>query len=143
LTKSLVKRMVKRLLSRVWKAYSVVYLITWSVFLKDLALTWLLNNTQLSEAELEVDSEKASYKQKLDVLQQQEELIEDEDEQERKEELARRVKREADELEARTAQSLLPDSEVRHVYCRPKAGLLITFMAISCSLKKPKMTRHA
>jgi LETM1 and EF-hand domain-containing protein 1 len=37
---------------------------------------------QLSEAELEVDSEKASYKQKLEVLQQQEELIEDEEEQE-------------------------------------------------------------
>jgi hypothetical protein len=37
---------------------------------------------QLNEAELEVDSEKASYKQKLEVLQQQEELIEDEEEQE-------------------------------------------------------------
>jgi LETM1 and EF-hand domain-containing protein 1 len=67
---------------------------------------------QLNEAELEVDSEKASYKQKLEVLQQQEELIEDEEEQEQKEEDARRAKREADELEALTAQSLLPDSEV-------------------------------
>jgi len=67
---------------------------------------------QLNEAELEVDSEKASYKQKLDVLQQQQELIDDEAEQEQKEEDARRAKREADELEARTAQSLLPDSEV-------------------------------
>jgi LETM1 and EF-hand domain-containing protein 1, mitochondrial len=66
----------------------------------------------LNEAELEVDSEKASYKQKLEVLQQQEELIEDEEEQEQKEEDARRAKREADELEARIAQSLLPDSEV-------------------------------
>jgi len=47
-------------------------------------------------------------------LQQQQELIEDEEEQEQKEEDARRAKREADELEARTAQSLLPDSEVRH-----------------------------
>ena len=37
---------------------------------------------QLNEAELAVDSEKASYKQKLEVLQQQEELIEDEAEQE-------------------------------------------------------------
>jgi LETM1 and EF-hand domain-containing protein 1, mitochondrial len=46
------------------------------------------------------------------VLQQQEELIEDEEEQEQKEEDARRAKREADELEALTAQSLLPDSEV-------------------------------
>ena len=61
---------------------------------------------------MEVDSDSASYKQKLEVLQQQEELIEDEEEQEQKEEDARRAKREADELEARTAQSLLPDTEV-------------------------------
>ena len=66
----------------------------------------------MNEAELEVDSERASYKQKLEVLQQQEELIEDEEEQEQKEENARRAKREADELEVRIAQSLLPDSEV-------------------------------
>lgn len=66
----------------------------------------------MNEAELEVDSEKASYKQKLEVLQQQEELIEDEEVQEQKEEDARRAKKEADEQEARTAQSLLPDSEV-------------------------------
>lgn len=46
------------------------------------------------------------------MLQQQEELIEDEQEQEQKEEDARRAKREADDLEARLAQSLLPDSEV-------------------------------
>ncbi|KAF9264827.1 LETM1-domain-containing protein [Marasmius fiardii PR-910] len=71
-----------------------------------------LPDNLLNEAELEVDSEKASYKQKLEVLQQQEELIEDEEEQEQKEEDARRAKREADELEARTAQSLLPDSEL-------------------------------
>src|SRR6266403_1558139 len=72
---------------------------------------------QLSEAELEVDSEKASYKQRLEVLQQQEELIEDEQEQEQKEEDARRARREASERtkreeEARVAESLLPDSEV-------------------------------
>ena len=68
--------------------------------------------SQLNEAELEVDSDKASYKQKLEVLQQQEELIEDEEEQEQKEEDARRAKKEADEVEARTARSLLPESEV-------------------------------
>jgi hypothetical protein len=67
----------------------------------------------LNEAELEVDSEKASYKQKLEVLREQEELIEDEEEQEQKEEDARRAKKEADELEARTARSLLPESEVQ------------------------------
>ncbi len=38
---------------------------------------------QLNETELAVDSEKASYKQKLEVLQEQEELIEDEAEQEK------------------------------------------------------------
>jgi LETM1 and EF-hand domain-containing protein 1 len=75
---------------------------------------------QLNEAELEVDSEKASYKQRLEVLQQQEELIEDEEEQEQKEEDARRARREASERtkreeEARMAESLLPDSEVRFV----------------------------
>ncbi|KAG8217904.1 LETM1-domain-containing protein [Butyriboletus roseoflavus] len=69
----------------------------------------------LNEAELEVDSDNASYKRKLEVLQQQEELIEDEQEQEQKEEDARRAKREADELEARLAQSLLPDSELHPV----------------------------
>ncbi|KAF8415933.1 LETM1-like protein-domain-containing protein [Boletus edulis BED1] len=66
-------------------------------------------------AELEIDSDNASYKQKLEVLQQQEELIEDEQEQEEKEEVARRAKREADELEARLARSLLPDSELHPV----------------------------
>jgi LETM1 and EF-hand domain-containing protein 1 len=72
-----------------------------------------LPDNLLNEAELEVDSEKASYKQKLEVLQQQEELIEDEEEQEQKEEDARRAKKEADEQEAQTARSLLPDSELQ------------------------------
>ncbi|KAH9484328.1 LETM1 domain-containing protein mdm28, mitochondrial [Psilocybe cubensis] len=68
-----------------------------------------LPDNLLNEAELEVDSEKASYKQKLDVLQQQQELIDDEAEQEQKEEDARRAKR---EMEAQLAQDLLPDSEL-------------------------------
>lgn len=73
---------------------------------------------QLSEAELEVDSEKASYKQKLEVLQQQEELIDDEAEQEAKEEDARRQRRAAEERAKREeetlmAQSLLPESELQ------------------------------
>ncbi|GBE82633.1 LETM1 domain-containing protein mdm28, mitochondrial [Sparassis crispa] len=67
-----------------------------------------LPDNLLNEAELEVDSDKASYKQKLDVLQQQEELIEDEKEQEQKEEDARRARKEE---EARLARSLLPESE--------------------------------
>ncbi|KAJ3794455.1 LETM1-like protein-domain-containing protein [Lentinula aff. detonsa] len=77
----------------------------------ELVLSGLPDNL-LNEAELEVDSDKASYKQKLDVLQQQEELIEDEEEQEQKEEDARRAKREAEERETQTAQALLPDTEL-------------------------------
>ncbi|KAF9532923.1 LETM1-domain-containing protein [Crepidotus variabilis] len=71
-----------------------------------------LPDNLLNEAELEVDSDTASYKQKLEVLQQQQELIEDEAEQEQKEEDARRAAREAAEHEAQLAQSLLPDSEL-------------------------------
>ncbi|CDO74886.1 hypothetical protein BN946_scf185004.g36 [Trametes cinnabarina] len=69
-----------------------------------------LPDNLLSEAELEVDSDQASYKQKLDVLKQQEELIQDEEEQEQREEDARRAKKEE---EARLAESLLPESELR------------------------------
>jgi LETM1 and EF-hand domain-containing protein 1 len=78
----------------------------------NITFSYSLTSLKLNEAELEVDSEKASYKQKLEVLQQQQELIDDEAEQEQKEEDARRAKREAAELEAQVAQSLLPDSEV-------------------------------
>lgn len=69
-----------------------------------------LPDNLLNEAELEVESDKASFKQKLEVLQQQEELIEDEEEQEQKEEDARRAKREE---EARLAQMLLPETELQ------------------------------
>jgi len=69
-----------------------------------------LPDNLLNEAELEVDSDKASYKQKLDVLQQQEELIEDEKEQELKAEDAIRARKEE---EARIAASLLPESELQ------------------------------
>ena len=71
---------------------------------------------------MEVDSEKASYKQKLEVLQQQEELIEDEKEQEQKEEDARRARREE---EARLAETLLPESEVSLSYIHDV--VLLTF----------------
>jgi len=69
-----------------------------------------------------VDSEKASYKQKLDVLKEQQELIDDEAEQEQKEQDARRAEREAAEVEARLAQSLLPDSEVCFIASGRNAG---------------------
>ncbi|KAI0340115.1 LETM1-domain-containing protein [Trametopsis cervina] len=68
-----------------------------------------LPDNLLNEAELEVDSDQATYKKKLEVLQQQEELIEDEKEQEMKEEEARRALKE--EEEARLAERLLPESE--------------------------------
>ncbi|KAG9046188.1 hypothetical protein FS837_004900 [Tulasnella sp. UAMH 9824] len=74
-----------------------------------------LPDTLLSEAEVEVD-EKATYKQKLEVLKQQEELIEDEREQEEKEEEARRLAKEAEEKARREEEAfvreLLPDSEL-------------------------------
>lgn len=77
-----------------------------------------------------MDSDKASYKQKLEVLEQQEELIEDEEEQEQKEEDARRAKKEAEERskreeEAQMAESLLPDSEVCH---RPRHFLQADYL---------------
>lgn len=68
-----------------------------------------LPDNLLNEAELEVEADQATYKQKLEVLQQQEELIEDEKEQEQKEEDARRARREE---EARLAETLLPESEL-------------------------------
>lgn len=77
-----------------------------------------LPDNLLNEAELEMESDTASYKKKLEVLKEQEELIEDEKEQEMKEEEARRKKRIAEErakqeAEARLAESLLPDSELQ------------------------------
>lgn len=86
---------------------------------------------QLSEAELEVLGEDATYAEKLEVLQQQQELIEDEAEQEQEEEAARREKKELDdrikaeekarrdeerrlaEQERDDAMALLPEAEVR------------------------------
>ncbi|KAF9005596.1 LETM1-like protein-domain-containing protein [Cyathus striatus] len=85
-----------------------------------------LPDNLLNEAELEVDSDNASYKQKLEVLQQQQELIDDEAEQEQKEEDARRAKKEAAELEAHTAQSLLPDSEFLPETTEPEDARMTT-----------------
>jgi len=95
-------------------------------------------STKLNEAELEVDSDKASYKQRLEVLQQQEELIEDEEEQEQKEEDARRAKRAASERvkheeEARVAEALLPDSEVS-IFLWFLWGDMANYVTGSCSL---------
>ncbi|GAA5842702.1 hypothetical protein JCM11251_002327 [Rhodosporidiobolus azoricus] len=90
-----------------------------------------LPDNLVSETELEVSSDSASYKQRLEVLQQQEELIEDEEEQEAKEAEARRLKKEAEEeakreeqekreqeekekelAEKGKAEEMLPESEV-------------------------------
>lgn len=60
----------------------------------------------MNETELEVSSDSASYKQRLEVLQQQEELIEDEEEQEAKESEARKLKKEAEEHAKRQAEEL-------------------------------------
>ncbi|GAA6026899.1 hypothetical protein JCM8097_005946 [Rhodosporidiobolus ruineniae] len=91
-----------------------------------------LPDNLVNEAELEVSSDSASYKQRLEVLQQQEELIEDEEEQEAKEAEARRLKKEAEEeakreeqekreaaekekelAEKSQADEMLPESEVK------------------------------
>ena len=65
---------------------------------------------------MKVSSDQASNKQRLDVLQQQEELIEDELEQEEKEEASRREKREAEEAklgeEKEKAREMLPDASI-------------------------------
>jgi LETM1 and EF-hand domain-containing protein 1 len=84
----------------------------------------------LSEAELDVLGEDATYQEKLEVLQQQQELIEDEAEQEQEEEAARREKKEVDDRlraeeksrrdeerriadqERTEAMALLPEAEV-------------------------------
>ncbi|GAA5964135.1 hypothetical protein JCM21900_003639 [Sporobolomyces salmonicolor] len=63
-----------------------------------------LPDNLVNETELEVSSDSASYKQRLEVLQQQEELIEDEEEQEAKEAETRRLKKEAEEEAKREAE---------------------------------------
>lgn len=81
-----------------------------------------LPDNLLNEAELDVTGDAASYKDKLEVLQQQQELIEDEAEQEQEEtearEAAKREKKEKEERtkreeEAAKARSMLPADELR------------------------------
>lgn len=87
--------------------------------LKSLELTLSsLPDNLISEAELNVNKDHATNKQRLEVLQQQEELIEDEAEQEAAEEEARKVEKKRKEAErARLAKeeddakALLPRSE--------------------------------
>lgn len=89
--------------------------------LKSLELTLSsLPDNLINEAELEVSKDAATNKQRLEVLQQQEELIEDEAEQEQAEEEARRLDKEkkreaADRVrlsrEQEEARALLPRSE--------------------------------
>ena len=75
-----------------------------------------LPDNLLSEAELDVSGEKASYKDRLEVLEQQQELIEDEAEQEQEEtearEQAKREKRDRLAEEARRAKDMLPGSQL-------------------------------
>lgn len=56
-----------------------------------------LRCAQVNETELEVSSDSATNQQRLEVLQQQEELIEDEQEQEAKESEARRIKKDLED----------------------------------------------
>lgn len=91
-----------------------------STQLKSLELTLSsLPDNLISEAELNVSKDSATNKQRLDVLQQQEELIEDEAEQEAAEEEARKVdkkRRDAEKVrmakEEEEAKALLPKREI-------------------------------
>ncbi|CAG8488398.1 2906_t:CDS:10 [Ambispora gerdemannii] len=87
-----------------------------------------LPDNLVNEAELEVSEASATYKQKLEVIEQQEELIADEKAQEEKEEAARRAhkeqieaerraQKEAEELakEATFAEDLAPNKKITFV----------------------------
>ncbi len=95
----------------------------------------MLYISQLNEAELGVSGDTASYKDKLEVLQQQQELIEDEAEQEQEEEEARQAKKAKKELEDKTkreteakkAQDMLPASEVSRWRETVDRGLALTW----------------
>ncbi|GAC75809.1 Ca2+-binding transmembrane protein LETM1/MRS7 [Moesziomyces antarcticus T-34] len=83
----------------------------------ELTLSSLPDNL-VNEAELSVNSERATNKQRLEVLQQQEELIEDEAEQEQEEAAAREAEKERRAAEKarlareeEEARSLLPKKE--------------------------------
>ncbi|RIB16039.1 LETM1-like protein, partial [Gigaspora rosea] len=67
-----------------------------------------LPDNLINEAELQF-SEDATYKQKLEVIEEQEELIADEKAQEEKEEAARRAQKEADEA-AKRAQKVAEEA---------------------------------
>jgi len=87
-----------------------------------------LPDALLNETEMEVSGDQSDYKKKLEVLQEQEELIEDEAEQEEKEALDRQARKDkieaeerarAEELEAQKAneerekaEELLPQAEI-------------------------------
>ncbi|KAK0564223.1 LETM1 domain-containing protein ylh47 [Tilletia horrida] len=80
-----------------------------------------LPDNLLNEAELQVNSDAATNKQRLEVLQQQEELIEDEAEQEQEERQAREAEKERKKAseesriarEAEDAKAMLPSEEIR------------------------------
>lgn len=78
----------------------------------ELTLSSLPDNL-LSEAELNVSKDAATNKQRLDVLQQQEELIEDEAEQEHAEEEARKADKERKRSQAQRARLSREEEEAR------------------------------
>lgn len=96
--------------------------------LKSLELTLSsLPENLLNEAELNVHKDSATNKQRLEVLQEQEELIEDEAEQEQEEKAAREAEKERKSAEkARVAKeeeeakSLLPKAEMKESAEEPR-----------------------
>ncbi|KAG8935935.1 hypothetical protein FRC02_005410 [Tulasnella sp. 418] len=103
-----------------------------------------LPDSLYSETKLAVDSEKASYKEKLEVLKQQEELIEDEAEQEQHEEAARKARKEAEEKarleEEALVKELLPDSELREPAVNNPAPQEPEKPATPCPPEEARMT---
>lgn len=70
-----------------------------------------LPESLINEAELDVSAENATYKQKLEVLREQQELIEDEADQEKEELQARKEKKEADEAAKREKEEAAAEAK--------------------------------
>ncbi|CAH7685530.1 LETM1-like protein-domain-containing protein [Phakopsora pachyrhizi] len=118
-----------------------------------------LPDTLLNEAELEVSQENITNKQRLTVLEEQEELIADESEQEQKEEEARKAQRELEKIQkavledrekiekvAETAATILPsENEVDPESVRMTSeqlnelGEALSILSTKSSVLKEKM----
>lgn len=104
----------------------------------------------MNETELEVSSDSATNQQRLEVLQQQEELIEDEQEQEAKESEARKVKKDledaakAEELSRKEAEEKeLADEKQKAIDMLPTAEVRLSSFLPSVPGLTSGVTDHA